>query len=218
MTTSETIFRVNRLRQCADRSEEQRASLRVFRERVPREKKRHDEQTCSPESDFYADLGHQPRDEYLGDGAKKAAPDTARPDTCKGSTGPKTDCENGQRHVHEDEGGTRDKNQDHCSYGTVGGTELPEQCHRDPRPKGGEDVRKLVVERPVPRNLATQVPDLDRPQQRNPTHSKRVRHLRIEYGSEDGSCRDVGDDVARKTDRERGGNQSDANPEERMDQ
>jgi len=42
--------------------------------------------------------------------------------------------------------------------------------------------------------------------------------LRIEYGSEDGSCRDVGDDVARKTDRERGGNQSDANPEERMDQ
>src|SRR5437667_447285 len=40
MTTSKTIFRVNRLRQCADRPEEQRASLRVFRERVPREKER----------------------------------------------------------------------------------------------------------------------------------------------------------------------------------
>ena len=95
---------------------------------------------------------------------------------------------------------------------------MPEQGHRDPRPKGGEDVRKLVVERAVPRNLPTQVPDLDRPQERNPANSEWVRHLRIEDSGEDRSCSDVGNDVARKTDRERGGHEGDANPEERMDQ
>jgi len=42
--------------------------------------------------------------------------------------------------------------------------------------------------------------------------------LRIEDGSEDRSCRDVGDNVARKTDRERGGDQGDANPEKWVNQ
>src|SRR5439155_1036922 len=88
MTTSEPIFRVDRLRQRADRSEEQSTSFGVLRKRVPREKQRHHEQTCSPESNFDADLGHQPCDEDLGDGTKEAAPDAARPYACKWGAGP----------------------------------------------------------------------------------------------------------------------------------
>src|SRR2546430_16856525 len=124
MTTSEPVFRIDRLRQSADRSEEQSTSFGVLRERVPREKQRHHEQTCSPESDFYADLGHQPCNKDLGDGTKEAALDTARPDAGKWGAGPETDCKNSERHVYEDEGGARHKNQDHGSYRTLGGTEL----------------------------------------------------------------------------------------------